>query len=156
MATMVGTQKDLAKLLNALIELDYDAIEAYRVAIDKLDDASDKAQLGSFMADHERHVIELRPLVESLGERAADRADVKAVLTKGKVALGALLGDKAILLAMKTNEDDTNKAYERATGRDDLPAHIREVLVRNLSDERRHRAYIEGRIKASEHAVAHR
>jgi uncharacterized protein (TIGR02284 family) len=153
---MVGTQKDLAKLLNALIELDLDAIEAYRVAVEKLENATDKAQLGSFMADHERHVIELRPLVESLGEKAADRADVKAVLTKGKVAIGGLFGDRAVLLAMKTNEDDTNTAYERAVNRDDLPAHIRDVLVRNLGDERRHRAYIEGRLSAGERAAAHR
>lgn len=41
---------------------------------------------------------------------------VTTVLTKGKVVLGGPMGDKAVLQAMKTNEDDTNTAYERALG----------------------------------------
>lgn len=156
MATMVGTQKNLAKLLNALIELDFDAIEAYRAAIDKLENAGDKSQLQSFMADHQRHVTDLQPLVVGLGEKPAEKADVKAVLTKGKVVLAGIAGDHAILMAMKTNEDDTNTAYERACARDDLPADIRSILVRNLSDERRHRAYIEARLGKRSEAAAHR
>lgn len=156
MATMVGTQKELGKLLHALIELDLDAISAYRAAVDKLEDQSDKAQLASFMADHERHVRELSPILERLGHKPPQTADIKAVLTKGKVVIAGLFGDRAILIAMKTNEDDTNKAYERATERNDLPADLREVLMRGLSDERRHRAYIEGRIHAAAQAPAHR
>lgn len=157
MATMVGTQRELSTLLNALIELDLDAIEAYRVAVERLSDANDKAQLASFMADHERHVREVRPLVEQMGAKPADSPDIKSVLTRGKVQIGSLFGDRAILRAMKTNEDDTNRAYERATARQDLPAVIREVLQRNLSDERRHREYIEGRLRATSHdRVAHR
>ena len=50
---------------------------------------------------------------------------VTTVLTKGKVVLGGLIGDNAVLQAMKTNEDDTNTAYERALG-----------------DERRHRDWM--------------
>lgn len=156
MATMVGTQKNLAKLLNALIELDFDAIEAYRAAIDKLENAGDKSQLQSFMADHQRHITDLQPLVVGLGEKPAEKADAKAVLAKGKVVLAGIVGDHAILMAMKSNEDDTNTAYERACARDDLPADIRGVLVRNLGDERRHRAYIESRLGKGEHAPAHR
>jgi len=157
MATMVGTQRELSTLLNALIELDLDAIEAYRVAVERLSDANDKAQLASFMADHERHVRELRPFVEQMGVKPADSPDIKSVLTRGKVQIGSLFGDRAILRAMKTNEDDTNRAYERATARQDLPAVMREVLQRNLSDERRHGEYIEGRLRAtSRERVAHR
>lgn len=146
MATMVGREKDLVKLLNDLIELDLDAVEAYRTAIDKLENVGDKAQLGLFMNDHQRHVRELQQLVVGMGANPASSADVKAVLTKGKVALGGIFGDRAILLAMKTNEDDTNTAYERAAARDDLPIHFREVIVRNLGDEHRHRLYIENRL----------
>lgn len=146
MATMVGREKDLLKLLNDLIELDLDAVEAYRIAIDKLESVADKAQLGLFMNDHQRHVRELQQLVIAMGANPASSADAKAVLTKGKVALGSLFGDRAILMAMKTNEDDTNTAYERASARDDLPIHIRQVIVRNLGDEHRHRIYIENRL----------
>jgi uncharacterized protein (TIGR02284 family) len=156
MATMVGNQKDLTKLLNALTELDFDAIEAYRVAIDKLENVGDRGQLGSFMADHQRHVTELQRLVIEYGERPAVDSDAKAILTKGKVYLGGIFGDRAILLAMKTNEDDTNTAYERAAARDDLPSHVRAVITKNLGDERRHRAYIQSRLDTFEHTPARR
>jgi uncharacterized protein (TIGR02284 family) len=152
MATLVGTQKKLVDALDALLELDYDAIEAYDAAIARLKDASDKAQLGAFMADHERHVAELTALVEGLGRRASKGPDLKRWLTKGKVVILGLAGDHAILLAMKTNEDDTNTAYERVAGRDDLSSEIRAVVARNLDDERRHRAWIEARLGAGEPA----
>jgi uncharacterized protein (TIGR02284 family) len=150
MATMVGNQKDLAKLLNSLIELDFDAIAAYRAAIDKLESAEDKGALRGFMADHERHTVDLRPFVERFGEKPAEGGDVKAILTKGKVVIAGLMGDKAILEAMKTNEDDTNRAYERATARTDLPDDLRAVLNKNLADERRHREYIVMRLGSLE------
>ncbi|MBX3262685.1 MAG: DUF2383 domain-containing protein [Labilithrix sp.] len=147
MATMVGTQKDLADLLNSLLALDYDAIDAYEAAIDRIDDDGDKAQLEEFKGDHERHVCALHPLVVELGEKPVEKADIKRVLTKGKVVLASLVGDRMILLAMKMNEDDTNLAYDRAVQRADLPAHIHEVLVQNRDDERRHLAYILGRLE---------
>lgn len=154
MATLVGTQRKLVEVLDALLELDYDAIEAYKAAVDRLDDEDDKAQLRTFMADHQRHVSELRPLVIRLGGRPAEGPDVKQWLTKGKVVIMGLAGDRAVLLAMKTNEDDTNTAYERAVQRDDLDPDVRAVLERNLSDERRHREWIEARLAARETAPA--
>ena len=39
--------------------------------------------------------------------------------------LGGLIGDKAILVAMKTNEDDTNTAYERAVNHEQRHASAR-------------------------------
>ena len=154
MATLVGTQKDLTGLLNALLELDYDAIEAYRTAIDRLRDRNDRQHLKTFMADHERHTRDLTPLVTELGGKPSTGADVKQWLAKGKVFIAGLVGDRAILIAMKLNEDDTNTAYERAVSRDDLPSHIRVVLERNLSDEHRHRAYVEARLGIARHAEA--
>jgi len=147
MATMVGTQKDLLSLLAQLLELDYDAIEAYKAAIQRLKDPSDKAQLGSFMRDHEQHVRELGDAIVQMGMRPPSGPDLKQVLTKGKVVLGSLMGDRTILLAMKTNEDDTNTAYERASKRDDLPQDLRAVVERCLQDERRHRAWMQQRIE---------
>jgi uncharacterized protein (TIGR02284 family) len=152
MATMTN-QRELVQLLNNLIELDFDAIEAYKAAIERLVDTGDKAQLGQFLEDHRRHVSDLSTLVAGLQGTPATHADMKQVLTKGKVVLGGLIGDKAILQAMKSNEDDTNRAYEKATARSGIPAHIREVLERNLQDERRHRAWMEQRIVGRERAA---
>lgn len=47
MVTTVGTESDLVDMLNNLIQLDYDAIDAYDTAIDRLDSAEYKARRGS-------------------------------------------------------------------------------------------------------------
>jgi uncharacterized protein (TIGR02284 family) len=154
MATLVGTQKDLNRLLEALLELDYDAIEAYRAAIDRIEAPNDREQLQAFMADHERHVQEIGSFIAELGGSPAKGPDVKQWLAKGKVVIAGLVGDRAILMAMKTNEDDTNTAYERAAAREDLPSDIRMVVEQNLDDERRHRAWIEVRLGAWKTAEA--
>jgi uncharacterized protein (TIGR02284 family) len=155
MATMVGKEKDLAKLLCDLITLDLDAIEAYEAAIARLSTVIDRDQLGRFMEDHKRHVQDLSALVRSFGEEPPDEADFKRILTKGKVVLASLVDDETILRAMKSNEDDTNQAYERATARLDIPQGILVVLRTNLADERRHRAWIEQRLDAMKAAQTH-
>jgi hypothetical protein len=43
---------------------------------------------------------------------------------------------------MRTNEADTNTAYERALEFRDLPSDASPVLKRNFQDERRHCAWI--------------
>ncbi len=145
-----GKNKDIVHLLNNLIELDFDAIEAYEAAIARLTDAHDQESLRAFMGDHMRHTKELAVRVRELGGEPKNRADIKQVLTKGKVVLAGLIGDVAILWAMRSNEDDTNKAYEKAVEQQGLPSQLRNLLEQNLNDERRHRAWIEHRLQAKE------
>lgn len=137
---------DVIDCLNDLIHLDFDAIAAYRAAIDRISDTTSKRQLGEFMRDHERHTQNLGDCVRSLGGTPATSGDVKQVLTKGKVVMANLAGDKAILKAMKSNEDQTNEKYEKALKRSDFSPQVRTILEQNLSDERRHRAWIISRI----------
>ncbi len=155
MATMVAKAKDVAKLLNDLIALDFDAIEAYEAAISRLTMTSDKEQLTTFMVDHQRHTRDLSELVRELGEEPQSKADIKQILTKGRVVIAGLGSDEHVLSAMKSNEDDTNEAYERATRYTGLSDRCLAVLQTNLSDERRHRAWIEQRIQAIRLKTAH-
>jgi hypothetical protein len=143
MVTKVGMQTDFADALKDLLELDYDAIEAYAVAVDKLTDVKCKEKLANFKADHERHTREITAILMAHNQAAPDGPSAKQWLTKGKVLMSNLLGDNAILLAMKTNEDDTNSAYERMNERDDIWEDAIETLANGLSDEKRHRAWIE-------------
>ena len=57
------------------------------------------------------------------------------------------MGDKAILQAMRTNEADTNTAYERAVAFHGLSTEMRQVLQRGLQDERRHCEWILEQLK---------
>ncbi|MBK8907120.1 MAG: ferritin-like domain-containing protein [Rhodospirillales bacterium] len=149
MPTTIGTESDVAALFNDLIKLDHDAIQAYEAAINKLDNAAWKRELTAFRSDHVRHTEELAAVVRDLGQEPPSGPDMKQMLTVGKVALAEVFGDKAILRAMKTNEDDTNTAYERAAGRSDLPASAVPVVRAALADERRHRDWIEKTIAAA-------
>lgn len=143
MVTTVGMEKNIHTLISNLIELDYDAVEAYQAAIDRIDSAPFRKQLTEFMADHVRHTQELGRILVEAGRTAPSKGDMKSVLTKGKVVLASLAGDKAILMAMKTNEDDTNTAYERAFDHPEATGRLRDCLRQGLDDERRHRDWIE-------------
>lgn len=142
MVTLVGTETDARTLLRDLILLDHDAIAAYDVAIEGLSNAGYRLALSQFREDHVRHTRNLAPHLQRLGGAVPDAADMKALLTTGKVAMGSLLGDKAILQAMRSNEDDTNTAYRRAVEHPGVTDDVREVLGQNLADERRHCAWI--------------
>jgi uncharacterized protein (TIGR02284 family) len=146
---MAGIQTNVIDLLNSLIELDYDAIEAYKAAVHRIEDTTIKQQLESFMGDHESHVAKLTPIVARLGGQASTHGDMKQVLTKGKVVVSSVLGDRAILMAMRTNEIDTNTAYERAVAHKKITEDVRDLLRQNLSDERRHLAWIESRLSSN-------
>lgn len=147
MATRIGTEENSITMLEHLIALDYDAIEAYDAAIQRLESERFRQQLVEFRQDHEHHVRELQPIVRELGGDPPNQADFKAVLAKGRVTLADLAGDAAILRAMKINEDDTNTAYERARGRTDVPVYLHDTLVRYQADEHRHRAWIEATLR---------
>lgn len=72
------------------------------------------------------------------------------MLTSGKVEMANMSGggDRAILSAMLTNEEDTNTAYEKVLSR--APEEAAEVVRRGREDERRHREWIESTLKAME------
>jgi uncharacterized protein (TIGR02284 family) len=135
--------------LNSLIALDLDAVAAYEAAIERLENPTYTQHLSEFMMDHERHVRELTSCVTMLGGEPRRKADFRKILTKGKVILANIAGDKQILHAMKSNEDQTNEKYEKAVNECGVkaPPQVREVLTRGLQDERRHRSWIEQAIR---------
>ena len=140
MATRIGTEKDLKEMLENLIKLDHAACEAYEEAVERLDNSSYRQQLAEFKRDHERHIRELSPIVRAMGGNPPADAGAKEWLAEGKVALSSIMGDRAILKAMKSNENDTNIAYERVLER--CPTEARDIVARGLADERRHCAWI--------------
>lgn len=143
MATLIGTHEDTVEaLLSNLIELDYDAAEAYEAAINRLDNIDYKQKMHAFRQDHLNHTKNLGEILREMGKNVPDGPDLKQVLTQGKVVLANLFGDKAILMAMKTNENDTNIAYERALQHKKVTPKISKILDKNLEDERRHREWI--------------
>lgn len=143
-----SARQNIISELDDLIALDHDAIAAYDAAIERLDDVSIARRFEEFKQDHERHVRDLSGAVSTLGGTPRRGGDLKKFLTKGKVVLAGLGSDKQILQAMKSNEDTTVSKYDAAVRECTMAAPaIREMLARGLEDERRHRAWIEERIK---------
>jgi len=147
MVTTVGTESDLVTLLTDLVQLDFDAVDAYQAAIDRLDNPEWRATLASFRDDHLRHTAELGEALRGMGIVPPSGGDIKSMLTQGKVVMAGLVGDEAVLRAMRTNEADTNTAYERAVQFSDLHSGIRDMLEAGLADERRHCAWLLSQIE---------
>jgi len=131
--------------LNKLIQLDVDAIGTYREAIGHVTDVEVRDDLASFMADHERHVMELTGIVRDLGGTPIRiHRDLKGAVLEGVTRLRSrdTLG---ALRAMRLNEKLTNRVYDRAS-HFYMPPIGQVIVVENCDDERRHLAAIEAHI----------
>lgn len=154
MVTTVGTSDDFNVVIENLLQLEFAAIEAYEAAIERLESMEYKTALRDFVGDHHNHVRELTEAARTLGANVPEGPDAKVILTKGKVVLADLLGDKAILMAMKTNEDDTVTAYQRSTEHKKLPEAARDAVQKGLADEQKHRAWIVATLEKLENKKA--
>ena len=148
MVTMVGNEGNIEKLVKDLLYLEHDAIAAYDSCIERLDDKALSAKIAEFKQDHLQHVVVLNEMARELGIEAPTEGDMKQMLTTGKIALADLMGDSAILKAMKTNEDDTVTAYERASRHEDAIPQSKAFFMKAHEDELRHRAWMETTAKA--------
>jgi uncharacterized protein (TIGR02284 family) len=134
------------EVMNGQIQLDRDAILAYDEAIEACEMPEIKRQLGEFRGDHERHVRDLSEVVKAFGGKPPEKRDLKGYVIQGFTKVMSR-GDRSALLAMRGNEELTNRSYEAALKRD-LPPEVRSLLERNLTDERRHLAWIKDAISA--------
>ncbi|TBE06146.1 DUF2383 domain-containing protein [Rhizobium ruizarguesonis] len=142
MVTMVGNESSIEKLVTDLIYLEHDAIAAYESCIERLDNKEFSAQIATFREDHLQHLQVLNEMARELGVEAPTEGDMKQMLTTGKIALADIMGDAAILRAMKTNEDDTVRAYERASRHEDAIPASKAFFMKAHRDEERHRAWM--------------
>ncbi|MFN4062194.1 MAG: DUF2383 domain-containing protein [Paracoccus hibiscisoli] len=143
MATTVGTEDTITDLVTNLILLERDAIAAYESTISRLSDPALSQQVAAFREDHLQHLDVLTEIAAETGADAPLEGDMKQMLTTGKVALASLMGDSAILKAMRTNEEDTVTAYERASDHPDALPKTLAFFQKALADERRHRDWME-------------
>ena len=144
MVTLAATQSHFEDAMNDVLELEYDALEAYKTAIHKLENKEYQNQLKEFRADHEKHIKEISSLLKSKNIKPVSGPDSgKQWLAKGKVHLANLFGDKAILQAMISNEKDTNTAYERILTHKHRWSEAHDTLLSALEDEEYHKDWLE-------------
>ncbi len=86
METELLNNQDIIKQLNKHIEQDFDAINAYDTAIERLNDQQCIVNLSNFKADHQREVQDLSDYVMSLQGKPAQSA--KPTKMQQKVRIG--------------------------------------------------------------------
>ncbi|MCB2427664.1 DUF2383 domain-containing protein [Methylophaga pinxianii] len=145
----VMNSADVISKLRDLVALEFNAIETYEAAIERLEDLDYRAKITEFLGEHERHLMELCDAIIEEGGTPPDGGDYKQFLTKGPVVLAGIGGDKAILQAMLLNESLTNRLYENAND-EIFPGYIQLKLKQALGDVRHHRVWIESAIEQIE------
>lgn len=139
----MGNRKFIEDLKD-LVQLDYDAIQAYDQATSHINEDHIRHTLISFRSDHERHITELSQFITEFGDVAPERSrDLKSFVMEGLTSLQSLLGTKSALLAMKTNEKIINRRYRKALDSLTMPTVVRNAVLKNFEDEKRHLAFIE-------------
>jgi rubrerythrin len=134
----------LVAMLNDLLQLEHDALPAYQIAIAGLRDPAQRDRLQAFRDDHRRHVDELTALVAARGGVPLRLPHLPTGLFKLLVQMAGLPGgDRAILLAFKANEWQSQEKYgRRAAEAAGHPPELADFLRRAAADERRHYAWV--------------
>lgn len=150
MATTVGTSDALRALIANLIRLERDALAAYDVLLERLEDAGHRERVSAFRGEHARRLDGLVDLAVGYDAPVPAEGDAKEVLTTGKVRLAGLVGgDGALLKAMGGNESDMAAAYRRAADDPAVPDAARPVLVQALEEDRRHGTWMKEAAEAA-------
>ncbi|HYH38820.1 MAG TPA: ferritin-like domain-containing protein [Azospirillum sp.] len=143
MTAHTSTPALLAELAD-LLQLEYDALPVYGLAIAALRTPAYRDALAGFRDDHQRHIRELSALIRDLGGVRLPLPHLPTGLFKLAVQATALpAGDAAILLAFKSNEWQSKAKYARHAAREH-PPEVAALLRRNAADEAKHYAWVCG------------
>jgi uncharacterized protein DUF2383 len=134
--------------LTDLLQLEYDALPAYTVAIAGLRRPDLRSELEAHRADHERHARDLSAQIRRLGGVPLALPHLPTGLLKlGVQMLGLPGGDRAVLLAFVSNEWQSQEKYARYAARP-YPPELSALLRRHAEDEARHYAWACGALEA--------
>ena len=69
--------EDIISKLNDLVALEFNAIETYEVAIERLENLDYRAKMTEFLGEHERHLMDLCDAIIEEGGTPLDGGDYK-------------------------------------------------------------------------------
>jgi uncharacterized protein (TIGR02284 family) len=149
---MARVIRDVVALLNRLIQMHYDAIDACKAAVAQIGDPRDRAHLAVALEDHRGHVDELAVVVRNLGGEPASQGRIKVGSRAGRTSgvgpcHSSAEAEHALLEAFRRKEEGARIAYEDATSLPGVPLDVLAALERNLADERKHLAWVAGRLE---------
>jgi uncharacterized protein (TIGR02284 family) len=150
---MARVIRDVVALLNRLIQMHYDAIDACKAAVAEVADPTDRAQLSVALEDHRGHIDELAVVVRNLGGEPASQGRLKVTVRARRTPEVGLVHpstelDQSLLEAFRRKEEGARAAYEDATSLPGVPLDVLAALERNLADERKHLAWVVDRLRS--------
>ena len=122
---------------------DLDAIDAYDVALDRIEDAAMVRVLRGCLEDHQRHLIELSELLAAVDAQPPMQGLIDHLLCTARVLVGNVGGDAGVLLALRAREAEAWATYERLARSTGLPPQVRDLLRQHAREERRHLGLVE-------------
>lgn len=135
--------------LNDLLQLDHDAVGAYEIAMEKLEDRDHAGQIGGFLRDHERHIRELNELIAEMGGTPVNQPHATGPFKQALQSLGALGGDRGLLTAFRVNELQVRSKYDAyASKANAWPTAIKRTVDRAALDEERHYRWVAEALEA--------
>jgi rubrerythrin len=145
-----GAPRDDAALiadLTDLLQLEFDALPAYAVAIAGLRRPDFRQAMEAFREDHQRHAQDLSAEIRKLGAVPLALPHLPTGLLKLGVQMAGLPGgDRAVLLAFVSNEWQSQEKYARYAARS-YPPELAALLRRHAEDETRHYAWACGALE---------
>ena len=136
MATTTATNLET---LNSLLRGEMSALETYRQAIEKLDDAKapGSAELHSLRRDHRDAADALWHHIEGHGEKPSETSGAWGAFAKAVTGTAKLFGNTAALKALKEGEEHGVKDYEAALKDEHLPAECKNLIKGQLLPKQR-------------------
>ena len=93
MVTLAGTQKNKKDLVEAMLKLEYNALQAYDETIQRLENQEYVVKIREFREDHLQHLEALKAIGRTIKADIPVGPGGKALMTKGKVIIADVIGD---------------------------------------------------------------
>jgi rubrerythrin len=133
--------------LTDLLQLEFDALSSYAVALAGLRRPDLRATLEAFRRDHEQHVRSLSAQIQALGGIPLSLPHIPTGLLKlGVQTVGLMGGDRAVLLGFVSNEWQSREKYARYAAQP-YPTAVAVLLERHAADEARHYEWANGALE---------
>jgi uncharacterized protein (TIGR02284 family) len=141
-------EKELLDAISNLVQLDIDAVHAYKQALKEVDDPIMKDRLQKFQAEHQNHIEVLSEKVADLGGQPPKASqDFKGYVIEAFAAIRSFTGLKGALRALKTTEEITNRQYGEVVSWE-APAELKDLLRQYFSEEKIHLDYLTSNLEA--------
>jgi rubrerythrin len=136
-AELINTAELQADLTD-LLQLEFDALPMYAMAISALQDPILRSTLSTYRQEHERHAQALKALLDQMGATPPHFPHLPTGIFKlGVQAIGLPGGDRAVLLAFVANEWQSREKYARYAAKSYPPA-LKSLVASHAADEAKH------------------